>query len=319
MNRLFLACLIPSLLLILSCERDHGAFLKHIERLKEGNPEQYRLVYAYSTYLSTSRKINAEQALPLVLELISMRKYTEARYCIDNLEHNGIFSDDLLALRGLCYFNELQPELALAEVEKAYAGDPDNEKIRALLDQFRGEKPTVPGPEEVLARAVKLLEDQMPEASDALLDHILSGEPAHHRALYYKGFIRAMREEYDSALYFMTFARSAEPLEEYQEMIDAIGIVLQAGEQISGSPGSYNGYLRKSQALASMGLFSRAQEALSAGLEQIPGNRNLLLARALVWVQAGERETAARYLDELENGGIVIDPSLRQSILQTQQ
>lgn len=319
MNRFTLAWMIPMWLVFLSCQRDHGAFLKHIERLKDGNAEQYKLVYAYSIYLSTSTKIGPDQAIPLVLELISLGKYTEARYCIDNLERNGIFSDDMLALRGLCYFNELQPELALSDVEKAYAGDPVNEKIQALLDQIRGETLPAPGPEELMDHAVKLLEDNQPEASETFLNTILAGDQTHHRALYYKGFIRLLREEYDSALHFMTFARSAEPLEEYLLMVDGITRILEADEQIGDYPESYNGYLRKSQALASLGLFSQAQQVLSAGLDLIPGNRNLMLARALVWVQAGERETAIRYLDELEKTGMVIDPSLRQSILQPKQ
>jgi hypothetical protein len=42
---------------------------------------------------------------------------------------------------------------------------------------------------------------------------------------------------------------------------------------------------------------------------------NLILAKALVWVQAGQKDRAERYLLELEQRGLTIDPALKNRIL----
>ena len=82
------------------------------------------------------------------------------------------------------------------------------------------------------------------------------------------------------------------------------------------NPGSISGYVRKSQGLASMGMFEIAQENLDNGLVNNPGNLNLILAKALVWVQAGQREMAEQYLWEQEQKGIAIDPAVKRQIFQ---
>ena len=131
--------------------------------------------------------------------------------------------------------------------------------------------------------------------------------------------IRLMRKQYDSALYFMTFARSSENLEEYGRYISKIDKVVEGEKLIVANPVSFSGYMQKSQGLASMGMFDIAQKTLDKGLVNIPDNLNLILAKALVWVQAGQRETAVQYLWEQEQRGIAIDPSLKEKIIQNQQ
>lgn len=309
---------IPLLLFILSCRSDHDAVSKRFDQLKSEDPEQYTLVYAYSTYLSTTRSIEPEEALPLVLELISFGNYTEARYCVDNLMRNGIQSYDLLALRGLCYFNELQTELALTDLEKAHTGDPDNAKIKTLLDQVKGIKDPEAEVDELLASAGEMIMKQQYDASDQILNAILEQDRTSHQALYYKGLIRLQRTQYDSAHHYMSFARSSEPLEEYSRFIAWIEKVFEGERMIATNPGSFTGYIEKSQGLSSMRLFDEAHNALNRGLERNPDNLNLILAKALVWVQAGEAETAREYLSELEQRGLQIDPALKQRIFQNQ-
>ena len=88
---------------------------------------------------------------------------------------------------------------------------------------------------------------------------------------------------------------------------------------IDENPGSYKGYIQMSQGLASMKLYNQAQRTLTNGLERNPDNLNLILAKALVWVQAGQQETAIRYLGELEKNGLIIDQEVKRQILHLQQ
>jgi len=266
-----------------ACQSKHESIIKKFDQLRSEESENYSIVYAYSTYLSTTRSIEVEEALPMILEMISYHSHTEARYCIDNLKRNGIHSWDLLALRGLCYYNELQPGLALIDLEKAIAGDPDNEKIKTLLDQ------------------------------------VFQTDNQSHRTLYNEGLILLQREQYDSALYYMKSAAKSKNLDEYGPYIVWIEKIVEGDKMITADAESFTGYMQKSQGLASMGLFDASQRTLTEGLEKIPDNLNLILAKALVWVQAGQKETATQYLQELENRGVVIDPALKQQILQNKQ
>ena len=275
-------CLIPALLLILSCQNNHEKIKKQFEELKSADSEQYQIAYAYATYLSTTPSIDAEEAIPMILELISYDYHTEARYCVDNLMRNGIQSWDLLALRGLCYFNELQPGLAMIDLQRARKGDPENPKIIALLNQVKGSEKPVYTVGELLVRTETMI----------------------------------VEEQYDSALFYMNLVLQIEKKDEYETYMAGIGKVLDAEKLIAANPGSYAGYLQKSQGLASMKKFNAAQLTLNAGLEKNPDNLNLVLAKALVWVQSGQPETASQYIEELEKLGMTIDPALKQQILQ---
>lgn len=286
--------LIVFMSIMLSCQHRHEDLKKQFDQLKSSNTEPYKIAYAYATYLSTNNSIEPEEAVPMVLDLISLGYYTEARYCVDNLLENGIHSWDLLALRGLCYFNELHPEMAMADLENAHLGDPDNDKIKTLLNQVQGN--TEDG---------SLLEES----------NGMSG----HQAYYKKGISMLLNEHYDSALYFMKLAVNLEKQQEYENYIIRIPKVIKAQKMIAENPGSFNGYIQMSQGLASMNLYKQAQRTLTEGLEKNPDNLNLILAKALVWVQAGQQETAIQYLAELEKNGLIIDPQVKQQILQIQQ
>ena len=93
---------------------------------------------------------------------------------------------------------------------------------------------------------------------------------------------------------------------------------MEGEKLITARPASFNGYLQKSQGQASLEQYDLAQQTLTSGLEKNPDNLNLILAKALVWVQAGQEETARQYLEELERQGLVIDPALKQRIFQHQ-
>jgi tetratricopeptide (TPR) repeat protein len=303
---------------LLSCQGSHEKMLKQFEQLKKEPSEQFKIVYAYTTYLSTARGIEPSEAIPLINELISYGRYPEARYCIDNLKRNGIQSCDLLALRGLCYYNEMQPGLALKDLEEAIAGDPGNTRIQSIIDQVRGVD-NGDDMNRLLARARKLVSRAAYAESETLLDQVLMQDKANHGALYLKGLNRLHAAQYDSALHFMQFARSSEDLEQYSQYVSWIKQVLNGDRAIRDHPGSHTGYMQKSQALATMNMFEQAQSTLTAGLEVIPENMNLMLARALVWVQEGRVETARNYLLDLEMEGIAIDPALKKQILQGNQ
>ena len=286
--------LIVFLAMMLSCQNQHENLKKQFDQLKSSDTEPYKLAYAYATYLSTNSSIEAEEAVPMVLDLISLGYYTEARYCVDNLQEKGIHSWDLLALRGLCYFNELQPELAMNDLENAYHGDPENPKIKTLLDRVSGELKVGSSPE---ALPVK----------------------ASHESIYMEGIAMLQKEQYDSALYLLNQALTMDKRQEYESHIIWTQKVLDAQKLIAENPASYKGYIQMSQGLASMKLYIQAQRTLTKGLEKNPENLNLILAKALVWVQAGEQETAIRYLDELEKNGLIIDPEMKRQILHLQQ
>jgi tetratricopeptide (TPR) repeat protein len=304
--------------LLYSCSASHQDFLKELEVLKANKEEVYPVVYALSAYLSTTSDITSEEAIPLILELISLKYYTEARLCIDNLETNGIHSPDLKALRGLCYFNELQPELAEAEIAGALKKDPDNEKIQTLLVQISGGNPESPDATDLLERAADLVRSKDFAQAVPLLQSVLTEDPAQHQALYLMGMAKMNIADLDSAQYFIQFARSSERLPEYDQALKAIDQWIQGDELINANPASYSGYLTKSQGLAALAMFDRAQETLTAGLQRNPENMNLILAKALVWVQAGEKEKAEQYLRDLEQMGLALDPSLKQRILQNE-
>jgi len=279
--------LFPILLFFCSCEQSNEEIKKELEQLEASGTDSYTVAYAYATYLSSTKKISPSEAIPFISKLISLGYPTSARYCIDNLERNGIWSFDLLALHGLCYQHELQPGLALADLQAALEGDPGNEKIRTLMENFR-----------------KISTE--PE------------ESAPHETLFRKGLASLQNQHFDSALFFMKKARELEDLPEYSDYISRTESIIEGDQMILTSPGNYKAYLLKSQGLSALKHFEEAQRTLDTGLIACPDNLNLILAKALVWVQAGEREIAKQYLWEQEQRGIDIDPGVKKRILQVQ-
>ncbi len=311
--------LILPMILLLSCKSRHEIFMRELDQIKSNGTEQFTVVYALSAYLSTTSRISADEAVPLILELISYGNYTEARYCIENLKRNGVHSPDLLALRGLCYYNELHSELALADLEEAHTDDPGNAKITTLLDRVKGIGESLPTPDELIDRAAEMISSRRIIDSESLLDQVLELQEANHRALFYKAVIRLHLEEYDSALYYLTFALSSEPLDRYNAFINFTQMAKEGDVTIRSDPSSYQGYLQKSRGLASMDLIELAQVTLDQGLEKNPENLNLILAKALVWVQAGQEERARNYIQGLERRGLTIDPALKERIFLEKQ
>ena len=279
--------LFPILLIFCSCEDNHEEIKKELKQLRDSDTDRYTVVYTYATYLSTTKSIKPEEAIPLISDLISMDHPTAARYCIDNLERNGIHSFDLLALRGLCYQHELQPGLARADLEVALKGDPGNEKIRTLMVMLR---------------------KQSGEAENL----------AHHEVLFRQGMASLQQQQYDSALYFLRQAQEMEDRPEYSNFITRTENIIEGERMIQASPGSYKAYMLKSQGLSALKLFEEAQRTLDGGLITCPDNLNLILAKALVWAQEGEGEMAKQYLWEQEQRGINIDPNIKKQILQEQ-
>lgn len=321
-TRIKLRNLAPMLFLIAqlwSCTPGHEAMLKEFEMLKEKNQEIYPLIFAYATYLGTSESILPKEALPLVLEMISHTYYTEARYSIDNLERKGIHSPDLLALRGLCYFNELQPDLALSDLKLALKRDPDNAKIKGVLATIQGgSSPAGSSGQEAIhpiLEAAALIKAGEYGRAEGMLNAVLDTNNTQHEALFYKGLIRLQHANYDSAQHYFAFAASSEGRDSYREYARRCRQVMEAERTIASNPGNYAAYLAKGQHLSAMGLVEQAQRSLDEGLEANPGNMNLILAKALAWVQAGQPERARTYLDDLERRGLQIDPALRQQIL----
>ena len=279
--------LFPILLIFCSCEDNHEEIKKELKQLRDSDTDRYTVVYTYATYLSTTKSIKPEEAIPLISDLISMGHPTAARYCIDNLDRNGIHSFDLLALRGLCYQHELQPGLARADLEVALKGDPGNEKIRTLMVMLR---------------------KQSGEAEDL----------AHHEVLFRQGMASLQQQQYDSALNFIRQAQEMEDRPEYSNFITRTENIIEGERMIQASPGSYKAYMLKSQGLSALKLFEEAQRTLDGGLITCPDNLNLILAKALVWAQEGEGEMAKQYLWEQEQRGINIDPNIKKQILQEQ-
>jgi len=279
--------LFPILLIFCSCEDNHEEIKKELKQLRDSDTDRYTVVYTYATYLSTTKSIKPEEAIPLISDLISMGHPTAARYCIDNLDRNGIHSFDLLALRGLCYQHELQPGLARADLEVALKGDPGNEKIRTLMVMLR---------------------KQSGEAENL----------AHHEVLFRQGMASLQQQQYDSALYFLRQAQEMEDRPEYSNFITRTENIIEGERMIQASPGSYKAYMLKSQGLSALKLFEEAQRTLDGGLITCPDNLNLILAKALVWAQEGEGEMAKQYLWEQEQRGINIDPNIKKQILQEQ-
>lgn len=319
MGKLTCHCLILIALFITSCRPGQQKIEKRFSELGRNSEDKYPVVYAYASYLASVSRIEAEFAISLINDMLAWGYPTEARYAIDNLMRNGIGSPDLLALRGICYRQELQPGLALSDFEEAYRRDPDNPKIRSLLTEARMTGEGAPDPDALLEHGKTLFQSgNLPPAEEAFRK-VLAADQLNHEALHYMGLIRLQREQYDSARYYMEFARSSEKLPLYDRYIEQLGLVLEGEEWIRSQPAGFRGYLRKSQGLAGLGLFSAAQEVLDRGLERNPDHVNLILAKALTWVQAGEKETAALYLEEQERRGIGFDPSVRKQVLQQEQ
>lgn len=281
---IFLLSFLP---IFFSCQHGHDEIKKDLDQLKAEEKKGYTVAYNYSTYLSTSKSISPEEAIPMISELISMGYPTAARYCIDNLERNGIHSADLLALRGLCYQHELQPQLAGADLESALKSDPANEKIRTLLNNLRKET----------------------HGGEA---------PPDQSVLFKQGLELIRSEDYVSALEYMHKAAEAGSNPQPGQYVSRLEKVLEGEDLIKAHPLQPRGYMQMSQALAAMKQYEQAREIIDGGLKAIPDNLNLILARALVWVQEGKSETARQYLWEQEQRGIVIDPAVKQKILQPQ-
>lgn len=287
-----------------------------MDRAREEESDPYSKVYVYAAYLSTSKEVEVEEAIPLINEMISYGYPMEARYSINNLMNHGIRSWDLLALRGLCYLNEHHPELARIDLENALNGDPGNRKIEVLLDQAEGGRDKEQILKGMLDEAMVQVSEKEFNAADSMLSVVLIMDPMSDQALFTKALIRIASEKYDSALYYLSFANSIEKSEVYQEYINRMERAVEGGNQIRTQPDSFRGYLIQSEALSGIGQYDQAQEVLDRGLARQPDHLNLILAKALVWVQSGERETARQYLREQQERGVPIDPEVISQILQ---
>jgi tetratricopeptide (TPR) repeat protein len=305
-----------ALLILCSCRDAQQEMKREIERIRSQQEDPYTLVYAYAAYLSNASNIEPDEAISMVSEMIASGYPTEARYAINNLMNNGVTSHDLLALRGLCYAREFQQELALQDLEKAMEGDPGNEKIEVLLDQVKGGERSAQILGGMTDRAFQLLSLQKYVEADSALNTILELEDTWHRALYLKALIRVHEEQYDSALFYLAYANSLSGNDQYEPSISRVNQLIEGEKEITAHPGSFNGYLAKSQAFSFLGMYEDAQETLDRGLSANPDHLNLILAKALVWVQEGKQETARQYLREQEQRGVRIDPGVKQQVLQ---
>lgn len=302
-------------LIFAGCRTGQEEMARKFEKQKENNADKYTLVYQYAVYLSTTREVEIDYAISLLNEMIAYGYPTEARYCIENLKSHGIYSSDLLALRGLCYQHEMQYDLAMADFRTALSGDPDDPRIRELIMNLKASQGLDLTASETLERARKLMDLERLDESESLLKALLKKDQSNHEAGYQLGLIKLRREQYDSAHHFMLQALGAKNQSRYSQYVARISNVLDGEKLIGSVPGSFRGYLQKSRGLAAMGFFGRAQRVLDEGLENNPDNVNLVLAKALVWVQEGKEEAAQQYLREQEQQGISIDPGLKQQVL----
>ncbi|MGM0474658.1 MAG: tetratricopeptide repeat protein [Bacteroidota bacterium] len=310
-----LSAIIFLVLSLAGCRTGQEEMARKFEKQKENNADKYTLVYQYAVYLSTAGDVETGYAISLINEMISYGYPTEARYCIENLKRNGITSNDLLALRGLCYQHEMQYDLAMADFNAALSEDPDNPKIRELIINLKASQGLDLTETEKLERAGQLMDINQLDESESLLRSLLKKEPVPHEACYLTGLVKLRKEQYDSAYHFMQQATELSNESSYSLYATGIKTVLEGENLIGSDPGSFRGYLQKSRGLAAMGFFDRAQETLDLGLENVPDHVNLILAKALVWVQEGNQEAAQQYLLEQERRGIRIDPALKQQVL----
>ncbi|MFO7934459.1 MAG: hypothetical protein R6U78_10295 [Bacteroidales bacterium] len=310
-----LSAIIFLVLSLAGCRTGQEEMARKFEKQKENNADKYTLVYQYAVYLSTAGDVETGYAISLINEMISYGYPTEARYCIENLKRNGITSNDLLALRGLCYQHEMQYDLAMADFNAALSEDPDNPKIRELIINLKASQGLDLTETEKLERAGQLMDINQLDESESLLRSLLKKEPVPHEACYLSGLVKLRKEQYDSAYHFMRQATELTNKSSYSQHAGRIKTLLEGEKLIGSDPGSFRGYLQKSRGLAAMGFFDRARETLDLGLENVPDHVNLILAKALVWVQEGNQEAAQQYLLEQERRGIRIDPALKQQVL----
>ena len=304
---------------ILSCQPGEKRLQRELDRARSPEMDPYAKVYAYAAYLSTAKEVAPEEAIGMINEMIASGYPMEARYSINNLMDRGISSYDLLALRGLCYLHEAHPELARRDLQEALQGDPGNRKIELLLDQAEGGTNREWMLQRMWDTSMERFSAGDVPAADSILSTILETDPLYHRALFSKGLIRIRTAAYDSAFYYLSFAGSIEESEEYGRYIALTGRLLEGDSLTRSNPDSFRGYLIQSEALAGMGFHEQAHRVLDEGLGHQPDHLNLILAKALVWVQSGETETARQYLREQQERGIAIDPRVVNQILQPTQ
>ncbi len=305
-------------LVLAGCRTGEEAAARQFKKLKEEDADSYSLVYHYAVYLSTAGKVETGFAISLLNEMIAHGYPTEARYCIENMDRNGIRSGDLLAIRGLCYQHEMQYDLAMTDFRAALAMDPDDPRIRELILNLKVIRGLELTEEEALERAGELMDRGRLDESELLLKALLEKRGDHHEASYLLGQVKLGKAQYDSAYHYMLRANEAGDRPGYSEYLAHLRYILEGEALIGSNPHTFSGYLQESRGLAAIGFFDRAQQVLDGGLALNPDNVNLILAKALVWVQADERETAEQYLLEQENRGIRIDPRLRQQVFPNQ-
>lgn len=305
-------------LVMAGCRTGEEEAARQFDNLKEEDADNYTLVYHYAVYLSTTRDVETGFAISLLNEMIAHGYPTEARYCIENMNRNGIRSGDLLALRGLCYQHEMQYDLAMTDFRAALAMDPDDPRIRELILNLKAIRGLELTEDETLERVRELMDTGRLDESELLLKALAEKKGNQHEVSYWLGLVKLGKAQYDSAYHYMLQADKAGDRSRYSEYVSHIGSILEGEALIGSSPHTFSGYLQESRGLAALGFFDRAQEVLDGGLARNPDNVNLILAKALVWVQAGERETAEIYLLEQERRGIRIDPRLKQQVFPKQ-
>ncbi len=321
------------ILLSMGCQMNQEQAARHFEKLKEDeNTGRFQLVYAYAGYLSSTKNIEIDFALSLLTEMMKLGYYTEARYCIDNLRGNGILSNELLYLHGVCYLNEMQYGLGIADLEEALKAEPDSRKIKQqlidaraldesnqrkrMLDQRIKEHPEDPAL--YLDRAKSLFELNKYDLSIHEINTMLEWDPDNHEAYFILGMNELFKGGYNSAHAHFAHAHEIKETPEYEHYLTQTSKILEGIHQIQNDPSSFKGYILKSEGLAAIGLFAAAQQVLDQGIDNIPDNANLQLAKVLVWVQSGETGKARDYLADLEQRGMRVDPKFKQQVFKEQ-
>jgi len=318
------------MLLASGCHNDEKSRLKLESMKNDPQATKYAIRLAEMSYL-TGRKPDKTYAYTLIRNFIKDGYFTEARYAIDHLVDLYGPDADMYYLEAVCFRNQHEYKQALTFIGEALKLENSNglfemEKSNIVEEQRKWNEidslNTLVGKHESnyglrLERSQKLLGMREFEAAIFDADTVLRADSTNLQARFVKGISFLLDGKYDKALpeFEILVARTTAP--DYEDYTFYYGIaqrLVDNADQLKKNPLSPAPYINVARALARISEYTNALITLDKGLSKIPDNNNLLYAKALVFLQKGDKNAARDLVYILEGKGVNVDPAVKKAV-----
>ncbi|MCF8225977.1 MAG: hypothetical protein K9J30_08870 [Bacteroidales bacterium] len=322
-----LQALIPLLFLLIASCNPSDRYMDSLEALDPSDEiEGYRLRLGYSAAVMLD-KVTYETAKDILLRLIDIGAFTEARYCIDHLLKKYGEDSKLLYMKAVCLENELQIDRATALISFAIEADTrDSEKYRIEFAGMQKEKEVwekinrinemLRSSDEtndlLIERAGYLISLGQFMAANFDLDMVIRADSMNTDAYYLKGMSYLYAGNYEQAYTALDKLEQMDEAgaESYSGIAEAAKLIYHLSARIGEASQDAMDYLNMARQLSMLGANDRALEIISMGLKLNRDDLRLLQAKLLVQLQTGDRLNAVQTAKYIESLGYSVDPEL---------